>query len=111
MVVKQIGGRQVLLASYWDAGYIQLDVTDPANATYMSDTDFTTSDPLTGFDPPEGNAHQAEYTNDNRFIVTAEEDFAAGPAHVRSTVEGAGDVRRRTRSAAAARRTRCDDGG
>ena len=77
MVVKQIGGRQVLLASYWDAGYIQMDVTDPANATYMSDTDFTTSDPLTGFDPPEGNAHQAEYTNDNRYIVTAEEDFAA----------------------------------
>ena len=76
MVVKQIGGRQVLLASYWDAGYIQMDVTDPANATYMSDTDFTTSDPLTGFDPPEGNAHYAEFTNDNRFIVTAEEDFA-----------------------------------
>jgi RTX calcium-binding nonapeptide repeat (4 copies)/Bacterial Ig domain len=75
-VVKQIAGRQVLLASYWDAGYIQMDVTDPANATYMSDTDFTTSDPLTGFDPPEGNAHYAEYTNDNRFIVTAEEDFA-----------------------------------
>jgi Ca2+-binding RTX toxin-like protein len=89
MVVKQIGGRWVLLASYWDAGYIQMDVTDPANATYMSDTDFTTSDPLTGFDPPEGNAHYAEYTNDNKFIVTAEEDFAPDRL-TQVTVEGVG---------------------
>jgi Big-like domain-containing protein/hemolysin type calcium-binding protein/LVIVD repeat-containing protein len=89
MVVKQIGGRQVLLASYWDAGYIQMDVTDPANATYMSDTDFTTSDPLTGFDPPEGNAHYAEYTNDNKYIVTAEEDFAPDRL-LEITVEGVG---------------------
>ena len=89
MVVKQIGGRFVLLASYWDAGYIQFDVTDPANAVYMSDTDFTTSDPLTGFDPPEGNAHQAEYTNDNRFIVTAEEDFAPDRL-TQVTVQGVG---------------------
>ena len=42
MVVKQIDGKQVMLASYWDAGYIQMDVTDPANPTYISDTDFTT---------------------------------------------------------------------
>ena len=89
MVVKQIGGKFVLLASYWDAGYIQMDVTDPANATYMSDTDFTTSDPLTGFDPPEGNAHQSEYTNDNKYIVTAEEDFAPDRL-TEVTVEGAG---------------------
>ena len=43
----------------------------------MSDSDFGTSDPLTGFDPPEGNAHQSEYTHDNRYIVTGEEDFSA----------------------------------
>ena len=27
MVVKQIGGRQVMLLSYWDAGYVAIDVT------------------------------------------------------------------------------------
>ena len=32
MVVKEIGGRQVMLASYWDGGYVTLDVTDPLNA-------------------------------------------------------------------------------
>lgn len=77
MVVKQIGNRWVLLSSYWDMGYLQIDVTDPQNATLIADTDFTGEDPLTGIDPPEGNAHQAEFTNDNKYIVTAEEDFAA----------------------------------
>src|SRR3712207_5084509 len=67
----------VMLASYWDAGYIQMDATDPANMVYMSDSDFGTSDPLTGFDPPEGNAHQAEYSHDNKYILTGEEDFNA----------------------------------
>ncbi len=33
MVVKRIGGKPVLKADYWDAGYVQLDVTDPANPT------------------------------------------------------------------------------
>ncbi len=46
VVVKEIGGRQVMLASYWDAGYVQLDVTDPANPTYIADSDFGTVDPL-----------------------------------------------------------------
>ena len=29
MVVKKIGGKDVMLMSYWDGGYVQLDVTDP----------------------------------------------------------------------------------
>jgi hypothetical protein len=89
MVVKRIGGKIVMLVSYWDAGYVELDVTDPGNATYIADSDFGTSDPLTGFDPPEGNAHYAEFTHDNKFILTAEEDFT--PARITSaTVEGVG---------------------
>ena len=76
MVVKSIGGRWILLAAYGDAGYIQMDVTNPADAQYVSDTDFGTSDPLTGFDPPEGNAHYAEFTRGNAYIVTAEQDLA-----------------------------------
>jgi Ca2+-binding RTX toxin-like protein len=77
MVVKKIGPSYVMLASYWDAGYIQMDATNPADMKYLSDSDFGTSDPLTGFDPPEGNAHQAEFTNDDKHIVTGEEDFSA----------------------------------
>ena len=32
MVVKEINGRQIMLASYWDGGYAKLDVNDPASA-------------------------------------------------------------------------------
>jgi hypothetical protein len=80
VVVKNIGGRYEMLLSYWDAGYVKLDVTDPAHATYIADTDFTNPDPelfaetgTTFF--PEGNGHQAEFSLDNTYLVTADEDF------------------------------------
>jgi hypothetical protein len=64
-----------MLVSYWDAGYVTLDVNDPANPKYIGDTSFDGPDPLTGWDPPEGNAHQAEFSHDNRYILAADEDF------------------------------------
>ena len=45
MIVKRIGGRDIMLMSYWDGGYVMVDVTDPANPVPISDTDFTASDP------------------------------------------------------------------
>ena len=77
VVVKEIGGVMRMLVSYWDAGYVQLNVDDPANPTYITDTNFDDPDPLTGFDPPEGNAHQAEYSHNNEFILAGDEDFSA----------------------------------
>jgi hypothetical protein len=80
MVVKEIDGRFIMLLSYWDGGYVLLDVTDPANAVFLGDTEFSEVDPellaaqgvsLT----PEGNAHQAEFTIDNRFFIGTDEDF------------------------------------
>jgi len=92
MVVKQIGGRFIMLLSYWDGGYVLLDVTDPANPVFLSDTDFTNPDPelLAQFGvalTPEGNAHQAEFTADNRFVIGTDEDFAPYRLAV-STAEG-----------------------
>ena len=75
VVVKEIRGTQTMLNSYWDAGYVKLDVDDPFNPEYLGDTTFDDPDPLTGFDPPEGNAHQAEFSHDNRWILAADEDF------------------------------------
>jgi hypothetical protein len=84
MVVKEIDGRQVMLVSYWDAGYVALDVTDPLAPTYIGDTDFTDPDPEaleSGFTvPPEGNGHQSELTRDNAYWIGADEDF--GPLAV-----------------------------
>ena len=45
MVVKRIGGRDIMLMSYWDGGYVMLDVTDPANPDPLSDTDFAAERP------------------------------------------------------------------
>jgi hypothetical protein len=77
MVVKEINGQMRMLVSYWDAGYVQMNVDDPSNPAHITDTAFDEPDPLTGFDPPEGNAHQAEYSFDNQFFLAADEDFSA----------------------------------
>jgi len=81
MVVKEIGGRQVMLLSYWDAGYVALDVTNPVLPTYIGDTDFTNPDPellesAAISAVPEGNGHQSEVTLDNAFLIGADEDFS-----------------------------------
>ncbi len=81
VVVKRISGRQIMLLSYWDAGYVKIDITDPLSPKYLGDTDFTDPDPLlletTGQElAPEGNGHQAELTKDNRYIIGADEDFS-----------------------------------
>lgn len=80
MVVKEIGDEQIMLLSYWDGGYVVLNVDDPANPAYIADSDFTVPDPelleQTGLvEEPEGNAHQAEFTLDNQYIIAADEDF------------------------------------
>jgi hypothetical protein len=81
VVVKEIDGRWTMLVSYWDGGWVLLDVTDPANPEFIADTDYDAIDPLLleelGVElPPEGNAHQAEFTIDNRFIIGTDEDFS-----------------------------------
>ena len=50
--------------------------TTRRHPTYITDTDFDDPDPLTGLDPPEGNAHQAEYSHDNQFFLAGDEEFA-----------------------------------
>ena len=54
--------------------------------------------------PPEGNAHQAEFSHDNQFILAADEDFDAVP--LRGHVDPARQRRLRFRSA----RPRADEG-
>jgi hypothetical protein len=75
MVVKKVKGDYLMLLSYWDAGYIVLNVNDPAHPVFVNDTTFTEPDPETGLSP-EGNAHQAEWSYDNKFILGTDEDFS-----------------------------------
>lgn len=81
VVVKEIDGRQVMMVSYWDGGYVALDVDDPANPEYIGDTDFNNPDPelraqTRKIERPEGNAHQSEFTLDNNYLLAADEDFS-----------------------------------
>lgn len=84
MVVKQVGSRYLLLGSYWDGGYITLDVTNlPAKPTLVGHTDFGPVEPfraemgLPADWTPEGNAHQAEFSFRNDMFLGADEDFGA----------------------------------
>jgi hypothetical protein len=84
MVVKEVGGRDMLLDSYWDGGYLLVDIENPEKPIYKGDVDFSDgkTDPLhPGNVPPEGNAHQAEFSADNEYFLAADEDFNPYRAH------------------------------
>ena len=81
-------GRQIMLVSYWDGGYVNLDVTDPRNVVKLEDSDFGVDPIFPQFNPSEGNAHQAEFSFDNRYVVAADEDF--NPFRGRIQVQGGG---------------------
>jgi len=93
MVVKQINGRYIMLLSYWDGGFVLMDVTNPASAVLLGDSDYAAIDPevlaATGVAlTPEGNGHQAEFTIDNRFVIGTDEDFS--PYRLRVTFNADG---------------------
>ena len=75
MWFKRVNGIDVLAVSYWDAGWVYLNVEDPANPTVLYDTDYPESD-LLGFTPPEGNAHQGEWSRDGQYWLGTDEDFS-----------------------------------
>ena len=89
VVVKKIGKDWVMLVSYWDGGYVQLNVNDPANPVYISDTDYPENDPERAkrghLVTPEGNAHQAEFTRDSSMFVATDEDFSPFRLHANIT--------------------------
>ncbi|MDQ4030151.1 MAG: hypothetical protein M3168_03825, partial [Actinomycetota bacterium] len=76
LVVQKVRGQWRALISYWDAGWVILNVNDPANPVFVDDSDYLEPDPLTGFTPAEGNAHQAEWNQNGKYIIGTDEDFA-----------------------------------
>ena len=64
--------------SYWDAGFIILDVNDPANPIFLGDSTYPEIDPVLGISPSEGNAHAAVFGGPNfDKIFGGDEDFDA----------------------------------
>jgi hypothetical protein len=88
MVVKEIDGRETMLLSYWDSGYVILDVDDPTNPSLIADTDYPPIDQLSG-ERPEGNGHYAEFAGaDDEYVIVTDEDF--GPFAITGTNETTG---------------------
>jgi hypothetical protein len=75
-----------LMVSDWDAGWIDVDVTNPANPRIVGDFDYAECDQVVATAcPPEGNAHQGEWTSGGKLFVGTDEDFS--PFRVPITVQ------------------------
>jgi hypothetical protein len=75
--VRKFGDRWIAMVSYWDVGWVKLDVTNPASPVFIDDSDYPAEDPeFPGNRPPEGNAHQGDWNRSGQYFVGTDEDFA-----------------------------------
>ena len=87
--VEQVNGQWQAVLSYWDAGFITLDVSDPHNPTFIGDSTYPDPDPVFGISPAEGNAHAAVFGGaTNEFIFGGDEDFDSFEV----TIKGGGNT-------------------
>jgi hypothetical protein len=65
---------KLVFVSYWDSGFIALDVTDPTQPVFKGRTVYPTN--------ADGDAHSASYDDARKLLFTADEDFCktSGPA-------------------------------
>ncbi|HWO69297.1 MAG TPA: hypothetical protein VNP94_00865 [Actinomycetota bacterium] len=76
-VLQRPDGTWHLMVSDWDAGWIDVDVTNPSSPTIVGDFDYAACDPVVATAcPPEGNAHQGEWISDGSVFVGTDEDFS-----------------------------------
>ena len=75
--VQDKGGQVIAYLSYWDAGLVLLDITDPANPVFLGDSVYAVPDPLSG-EFPAGDGHVAVPNADGSRVLLGHEDFAAG---------------------------------
>ena len=74
-VIKK-GSEWHLMVSYWDTGWVDLDVTNPSSPTFVEDFTYAACDQVIGTAcPPEGNAHQGEWNADGSLFIGTDEDF------------------------------------
>lgn len=74
--VEKIAGRWQAVLSYWDAGFVILDVHDPKNPFVIKDSTYPDPDPIYGTSPAEGNGHAAVFGGDHgQYIWAGDEDF------------------------------------
>jgi hypothetical protein len=73
--VLKIGTKWHLMVSDWDAGWIDVDVTNPTKPKIVGDFDYAACDQVvTTACPPEGNAHQGEWNSTGSVFIGTDED-------------------------------------
>jgi hypothetical protein len=65
---------KLLVVSYWDAGFIALDVSRPASPKFLSRTIYAPNE--------DGDAHSASYDDARKLLFSADEDFCKGGAGI-----------------------------
>ncbi len=83
--VEIIDGVPTAVVSYWDGGFVTLDVTDPANPVFLRDSTYVDPEPILG-EPYEGNAHAAVFGGNGDYLFAGDEDFS--PAAFKLTYDG-----------------------
>ncbi len=73
--------------SYWDAGLVLLDVSDPANPVFLGDSTYPNPD-ASGL-PPEGNGHVAVPNAAGDLVIFGDEDTTRASVFLDSTIDGA----------------------
>ncbi len=84
--VQENDGTTIAYLSYWDAGLVLLDVTDPANPVFLGDSTYPNPD-ASGL-PPEGNGHVAVPNADGSLVIFGDEDTTQFSAFLNSTIDG-----------------------
>jgi hypothetical protein len=79
-IIQKPDGTWHLMVSYWDAGWVDLDVTNPANPTFIEDSTYAACDQVVEEETgqclqPEGNAHQGEWNEEGSLFIGTDEDF------------------------------------
>jgi len=75
--VRFIDGHWLAMVSYWDAGWVLLNVDDPANPVFIDDYDYPPCEVhVPDVCPPEGEAHQGEWNEDGSLFIGTDEDLA-----------------------------------
>src|SRR6266496_3177987 len=63
---------KTLFVSYWDAGFISLDVSNPSQPQFLGRFTYTANE--------DGDAHSTSYDDERKLLFTADEDFCkTGP--------------------------------
>ena len=61
---------KLTFVSYWDAGYITLDTSNPSSPRFLGRFTYAPNE--------DGDAHSASYDNKRKLLFTADEDFCKG---------------------------------